>query len=67
MLNPKDMASVGRLDWCAERKAGVDTMRVETTFLWMSDPSIQMGPRLYAQSELEANAGISLGSIATLL
>ena len=23
--------------WCAERKAGVDTMRVEMTFLWMSD------------------------------
>ena len=25
----------------AERKAGVDTMRAETTFLWMSDISIQ--------------------------
>ena len=29
---------VGRLYGCAGRKAGVDTMRVETTFLWMSDP-----------------------------
>lgn len=24
--------------WCADWEAGVDTMRVEMTFLWMSDP-----------------------------
>jgi|ERR1700744_1757415 len=40
----KTLARVGRPLGCAEWKAGVDTMRVETTFLWMSDLSIQMGP-----------------------
>jgi len=40
-LNPKDVDKRGppfQMTWCAERKAEVDTMRVETTFLWMSDP-----------------------------
>ena len=37
MLNPKDIWLVWATHWCAERKAGVGTVRVETTFLWMSD------------------------------
>lgn len=38
MLNPKDVRSVGRrLLRCADCKAEVDTMRVNMTFLWMSD------------------------------
>lgn len=39
VLNPKDTLSVGRhwIQWCANCKVGVDTMRVVMTFLWMSE------------------------------
>jgi hypothetical protein len=38
-VEPKrQRCSVGRhLSWCADCKVEVDTMRVELTFLWMSD------------------------------
>jgi len=46
VLNPKDICKRGPpLNGCAGRKAGVDTMRVETTFLWMSDPLAQWDGR----------------------
>jgi hypothetical protein len=43
VLNPKDTCKCGPPSRCAERKAGVDTMRVETTFLWMSDLYFKWG------------------------
>jgi hypothetical protein len=36
-VEPKDTSMRRAAERCAGRKAGVDTMRVETTFLWMSD------------------------------
>ena len=42
-VEPKRHKQEWAASWCAERKAGVDTMRVETTFLWMSDLLCQMG------------------------
>lgn len=36
-VEPNNASSVGRHSWCAGHKVGVGTVRVETTFLWMSD------------------------------
>ena len=44
MLNPKDILECGPpFVWCADCKVKVDTMRVEMTFLWMSDLLSQNG------------------------
>jgi len=37
VLNPKGIRRAWAAIWCAGWEAGVGTMRVETTFLWMSD------------------------------
>jgi len=51
VLNPKDICKCGPpFNGCAGRKAGVDTMRVETTFLWMSDPFINQWDGRYLTS-----------------